>query len=254
MIRLFVLLLSAFALSACGGGGGSATNIQSLWESPTGSGAGLVRAKSSGLNGVAIVEDVNNAGKFTDYTLVEVLSESRNADGSYDGEVVIRYADGTKANVLGRFYSAEASAYVVSSADYVAFFAGGTSPTNMPIGSYNYDGYAEVIYVYGGDEFNEIGDFEMDVQFSSKTAQLIADTVESRYIHDGLTFNSKGEITGRDGEFIVYDTDEVTELESRYIDFHGTFNGSGARYVSGVAVGGTVDNDTLSILIIAGKR
>lgn len=254
MIRLSCFLLSAFALSACGGGGGSATNIQSLWESPTGSGAGLVRAKSSEMNGVAVVADVNNAGKFRDYTLVEVLSESQNADGSYDGEVVIRYADGTRANVLGRFYSAEAAAYVVSSSDYAAFFAGGTPSNNLPIGSYNYDGYAEVIYVYGGYEFNEIGDFEMDVQFSSKTAQLIADTVESRYIHDALTFNSNGEIIGRDGEFIVYDTDEVTELESRYIDFHGTFNGSGARYVSGVAIGGTVDNDTLSVLMIVGKR
>ena len=193
-----------------------------MWESPTGSGAGLVRAKSSELNGVAIVQDVDNAGKFRDYTLVEVLSESRNADGSYDGEVVIRYADGTKANVLGRFYSTEAAAYAVSSADYVAFFSGGTSATNLPVGSYNYDGYAEVVYVYGGDEYNEIGDFEMDVQFASKTAQLIADTVESRYIHNALTFNSNGEITGRNGRFIVYDSDGVTELESRYIDFHGT--------------------------------
>ena len=44
---------------------------------------------------MAVVADINNAGKFRDYTLVEVPDESQNADGSYDGEVVAEYADGT---------------------------------------------------------------------------------------------------------------------------------------------------------------
>ena len=107
--------------------------------------------------------------------------------------------------------------------------------------------------MYGGDLYNEMGDFELDVQFAARTAQLIADTDESLYSWRTEN-NSTGELYGVDGEFIVYDTDGITELESRFIDFHGTFHGSGADQVSGIAIGGTTADDDFSALVIVGQR
>ena len=253
MFRVIFCLMVAVSLSGCGGGGGIATNIQTLWVSPTSSGAGLIRAESNPLNGVAIVEDVNNSVKYQHYKLVEVITETRMSDGSYYGEAVVEWNNGSRANVLGRFYS-ESAAYVVVDDSNFIVYAGGSPPSNLPIGTYNYDGYNEVVYVYGGDLYNEMGDFELDVQFAARTAQLIADTDESRYIHDELKIDSTGKLYGVDGEFIVYDTDGITELESRFIDFHGTFHGSGADQVSGIAIGGTTADDDFSALVIVGQR
>lgn len=244
-------------LAACGGGStgaSSATNIETLWESPRNTGAGLVRATSSSANSVALVQDITNAGKYRSFSVVEVISETRNSDGSYSGEVVVRYEDGTTGNVLGRFYDATAALYASQSNGTVRLVAGGEKASNLPIGSYNYSGYAEAFYRYNGTDYNELGSFDMDVQFASGSAQLEADTDETKYFHNNLRINSAGEITGSNGTYIVYDTDGNTELERRSIDFDGTFHGSGATHVSGIAVGGATTTDDLSIMGIVGQR
>ena len=240
-------------LAACGGSSTGNTSVQTLWESPRGTGAGVVRAKDGTMNSVALVEDVNDAGKYQSFEVVEVITETQNNDGSISGEVVVRYADGTIANIIGRFYD-EAALYATVTDVSTTFVAGGTQSSNLPVGSYAYSGYAESYYTYNGFDYNEVGSFDMDVQFGAGTAQLTADTDESRYVNNNLTVNNNGELSGVNGTFIVYDTDGVTELEQRIIDFDGTFHGSGATHVSGVAVGGATTTDDFSVMGIIGKR
>ena len=241
-------------LAACGGGSTGNTSIETLWQSPRGTGAGLIRAKDGTMNSVALVENVNDAGKYRSYEIVQVISETRNSDGSFSGEVIVRYSNGETANIIGRFYDAKAAVYGSVTSNSAKFVAGGEQASYLPVGSYEYTGYSESLYRYNGSEYNETGSFDMDVQFSSQTAQLTADTDESRYFNNNLTINSNGEISGVNGTFIVYDTDGSTELERRTIDFDGTFHGSGATHVSGIAVGGATTTDDFSVMAIAGKR
>jgi len=241
-------------LAACGGGSTGNTSIETLWESPRGTGAGVVRATDGTNNSVALVENVNDAGKYRTFEVVQVISETRHSDGSYSGEVVVRYSDGSTGNVLGRFYDATAALYASVNSNGTNYVVGGVQASNLPVGSYQYTGYAESYYVYNGLAYNETGSFDMDVQFGNQTAQLQADTDESRYINNNLTINSNGEISGLNGTFIVYDTDGSTELERRTVDFDGTFHGSGATHVSGAAVGGATTTDDFSVMGIVGKR
>ena len=94
-----------FALSACGGGTASEfspANVSILWESPRGTGVGLIRAASVEQNGVAVVANVNDSNRgYSSFEIVEVISETLNSDGSVTGEIVIRDASGELSNVLG---------------------------------------------------------------------------------------------------------------------------------------------------------
>mgnify|MGYP000397234855 FL=1 len=264
MLNKSFVAFSAFAaLAACGGGGGGAsdsaagitpTDVTALWESPRNTGAGLVRAVSAEQNGVALVTDVNdeNLG-YRSAEIIEEISLQENADGSVSGEVVIEYADGEKRNVIGTFYD-EARMYANVAEDGATVFAGGSLPQNLPVGTYSYAGAAESIYAYNGVIFDEVGQFNLDVQFGSKTAQLNAATPESQYVNNGLTVNDEGEINGDNGTFIVYGTDGSTVLDTRQIDFDGTVHGSGATHVSGIAVGGSTTADDFSAMAIVGKR
>jgi hypothetical protein len=240
-------------LAACGGSSTGNTGVQTLWESPRGTGAGVVRATDGTSNSVALVEDINDAGKYRTFEVVDVISETLNNDGSYSGEVVVRYADGSTANIIGVFYE-KAALYANIQNDSITYVAGGEQASNMPVGSYAYSGYAESYYTYNGSDYSETGSFDMDVQFGAGTAQLTADTDESQYVNNNLTVNNNGELSGVNGTFIVYNTDGVTELERRIIDFDGTFHGSGATHVSGAAVGGATTTDDFSVMGIVGNR
>ena len=251
--KLFASLPVLSLLAACGGGGGSSTSVGTLWESPMGTGAGLVRATTDGANSVALVSNVNDAGQYKTRDVVEVISETNNFDGSYTGEVVLRDSDGNIENALGRFYGT-ANYYIISDGEDMKIVAGGDEASAMPIGTYRYSGYAETIYVYDSSEYNETGSFVMDVQFASKSAELNATASESQYINNNLRINNAGELSGKSGTFIVYASDGVTELERRTIGFDGTFHGSGATHVSGIGVGGSTTNDDLSVVGIVGKR
>lgn len=252
-IKICFLALSLASLTACGGSSIGSTTVETLWKSPRNTGAGLVRGTANEINSVAIVEDVNNAGKYRSFEIEQVISETYNSDGSYSGEVVVKYGDGTRGNVLGRFYNG-AALYVSSGSESTSFVAGGEQASNLPIGSYTYSGYAESIYVYGGTDYNEVGSFAMDVQFGNRTAQLNAATPESAYSIGSLSINNNGEINGSNGTFTVFDNDGTTELERRSIDFDGTFHSSGATHVSGIAVGGASTTDDFSIMAIVGRR
>tara|TARA_B100000767_G_C19616841_1_gene472298 strand:- start:47 stop:829 length:783 start_codon:yes stop_codon:yes gene_type:complete len=257
--KLILTTLCLALLTACGGSNdGTAinpTSLRVLWESPRGTGAGLVRAKNNEANGVAIVDDVNDAGSYAPVTLVEVISEQRNSDESYSGEVVVRSADGTLINIIGRFYDVARLYASTSDANTYNIVADGSLATNMPIGSYSYTGYAESYYMFGNQEYEENGSFVLNAQFAANKAQLTANTDESRYFNNNLTIGDDGEITGSNGTFIVFSSgSKQTELERRVVDFDGTFHGSGATHVSGIAIGGSSTDDNLSVIGILGKR
>lgn len=245
-------IAAAVSLSACGGGATGNTSVEALWRAPAPATVGVVRAKTNGQNGVALVPNVNDAGSYQSVEVVQVISETQNPDGSVSGEVVVRWPDGRTTNVIGVVYG-NAALYANIGGNTVSVVAAGAQATNIPVGNYQYSGYAGTEYEYGGLIYSEEGGFVMDVQFGSQTAQLTADTAESRYVNDNLTFNSLGEIAGNDGVFIIYDGDGVTELERRSISFNGTFHGSGATSVSGLAVGVSPSGES-AIVGIVGDR
>lgn len=239
-------------LTACGGSSTGSNSIETLWRSPTNSGAGLIRAVNNTNNSIALVEDVNDAGGYQSFELVETITETQNSDGSYSGEYVLRMADGSRTNIIARIYG-PAALYANVSQNSTAVVAGGLSASNLPVGNYSYSGFATSLYIYGGSAYEENGSFSMDVQFRNQTAQLNARTAESQYYDTSIVLNNAGELTGN-GIFIVYDTDGVTELERRSIAFNGTLHGSGATHVSGVAVGGATTTDDFSVMAIVGSR
>lgn len=260
-LKSSIILSSVAVLAGCGGSGGEATSdfspasLSILWESPRNNGYGLIRARSDVQSGVALLEDVNRGGLGVySIELVQTISTQTNTDGSLTGEYLVRKSDGEISSVLGTFYGAQAALYQSGTGDDAITVAIGTNPQNLPIGSYSYRGVAKSFYSYDGVPYEEAGDFQMNVQFSSGAAQLTADTDESRYINDNLIVNARGEISGIDGTFTVYASDGSTVLANRYIDFDGTFHGSGATHVSGIAVGGASTTDDYSEMGIVGKR
>lgn len=228
------------------------TTINTLWKSPTGGGAGLIRLSSLDGNLIALVEDVDTERTIQGYEIVEVTSKSLNADGSVSSEVVLELENGQKADATGIFY--ESSALYAGIGETSAFVVGGERASNLPAGTYSYSGYAESFYVYDGFGYSDVGDFEMEVRFTDRSIKLVANAAESRYINESLKFNQNGEIHGGEGAFIVYSSDGESELERRSIDFDGTFHGLGATNVSGIAVGGSVASDDFSLMALVGQR
>lgn len=257
-LKITMISYALTFLAACGGGTTSEfspANYSILWESPRGTGFGLLRATSSTNNGVVLVEDVTrDGGGFRSFEIVEIISTQTNLDGSISGEVVVRLSNGEISNVLGTFYDGQAGLYIKAGGGDVVTAATGTNTQNLPIGNYRYEGVARSFYIYDGFFYEEDGRFNLDVQFSSGTAQLTANTDESRYINDNLIVNNRGELSGTNGTFTVYASDGRTALENRNIDFDGTFHGSGATHVSGIAVGGASTTDDYSEMGIVGKR
>ena len=258
-ISTMLATATVLALAACSGGGAtsqiSPADVSILWESPRGTGFGLVRATSDVQSGVILVEDVNNPGSgFSSIEIVQIISTQTNADGSSSGEVVVRKSNGEISNLLGTFYDGQAALYQSGTGSDAITVASGSNPRNLPIGSYSYQGMARSFYVYNGGFYEENGRFDLDVQFSSGTGQLTADTDLSRYINNNIIVNNRGELSGVNGTFTVYDSDGTTVLDNRIIDFNGTFHGSGATHVSGIAVGGASTTDDYSEMGIVGKR
>jgi len=247
------MAVSAVALiAACGGSSTGGTDNEILWKAQAPSTVGVVRAKGEGNNGVALVQNVNSAGAYQSVEVVRVISETRNSDGSTTGEVVVRWADGSTSNVTGIIYDS-AALYANYNDTSLSIAATGTQATNLPVGNYTFAGYAGSLYAYNGSIYLEDGNFVMNVDFGSRTAQLTANMTESQYINPNLKFNSSGEISGSNGEFIVYDTDGVTELERRTISFNGTFHGSNARSVSGIAAGESPSGERAFVGIVGDR-
>ncbi|PWL24166.1 MAG: hypothetical protein DCO98_11455 [Altererythrobacter sp. XM-24bin4] len=197
--------------------------------------------------------DVDSSGNYQSYTVIEVINEIDNGDGSYSGEVVVELADGSQENVIGTFFPS-AGLYTRTTGDGVIFVVSGDKAINMPIGSYNYTGHAEALYSYNENQYVETGTFDMDVQFSDGTAQIMADANNVRYENNSLSINNDGDVFGVDGDYIIYDTDGTTQLEARKVDFDGTLHGSGATHVTGIAVGGATTDDNFSLMTIIGQR
>ncbi|MFZ9133177.1 MAG: hypothetical protein ACO21B_08115, partial [Gemmobacter sp.] len=171
-------------------------------------------------------------------------------------EVVVRFPDGSTANIVGRLY--DSTWFGVAIRDQSALLATtGPALTNMPVGTYSFDGYAYAQYTgvpgNSGSTFAEQGTFTMDVQFLNRTAQLQADWPYSYYLNNALTLNSAGEIVGPGGTFYIYEGDGSTLIETRPIDFHGTFHGSGATHVSGAGLEGSSAGDYALIAIIGSR-
>ena len=261
-MNMLLATTAVLALAACGGGGdGTAANptqpppttTTTLWESPRGTGAGLVRASNSERNYIGLVADTENPGSIRTSEIIEVISENAFDFGSVSAEYVVRFSDGEVANILGTFYD-EAAIYANISETRSITAAGGSQVTNMPIGDYSYRGVAEAWYVRDGVDYSEFGSFDLNANFGNRTATLVADTDFSRYSASGMSINNNGEITGSNGIYTTYFNDGTTVADTNNIDFFGTLHGSGATHVSGIAVGGATTTNDFSSMLIVGKR
>jgi hypothetical protein len=256
------ILVSCVALAGCGGGGGgsgiSQTDVQTLWLSPTGSGAGLVRYTADGAAGVSVVQDVNSATGKRGAEVLQTYSVTTDSLGGSIADVLVRWEDGTTSNLLLRMNPGGGESFLYfsrsNSTGATAVTASGSTVNGLPIGTYNYSGYALNEYVYNGTSYTEEGSFTMSASFSNGTASLVADTDEARYVNNNLNIRSDGVVSGNNGTYIIYNTDGVTELERRSVDFDGTFHGSSATEVTGIGIGGSTTNDDLSIVLIQGQR
>ena len=270
-MRFFLVVLPVL-LAACGGsdtgpaGLSSTTSTVQRLSGLPGTDIGLARFRTTAgsetangvflLPGYAQIQEGTSVGSAGIFEIVEIISETRNSDGSVSGEVVVRFPDGSTANIVGRLY--DSTWFGVAIRDQSALLATtGPALTNMPVGTYSFDGYAYAQYTgvpgNSGSTFAEQGTFTMDVQFLNRTAQLQADWPYSYYLNNALTLNSAGEIVGPGGTFYIYEGDGSTLIETRPIDFHGTFHGSGATHVSGAGLEGSSAGDYALIAIIGSR-
>lgn len=173
--------------------------------------------------------------------VVEVISEQPQPDGSRREIFIIEWPDGVRARIVGQYYADSFFRQRILDG-FVDFSAGGTIPTNIPVGVFDYSGLAVAIYQYDGVEYVELGSFDLTADFSSGLATLGAvllfDTGEvgSTLEASAIPINSAGAFSD-EAVFKVY-SQGGTLLDTRLIDLHGSFHGEGATGVSGLAFGG----------------
>ena len=256
MIKSLSATVLLLILAACGGTG-TATNVQTLWTSPNNSNLGVVRATHAKQNGVGLVENVNSTVKYETLEVTSVQSASVNSDGSVNGTVTVRWADGSQGVVSGIWYGSGddlSGIYGSVTANSISIWESGSPATNIPAGNFNYAGQSETAYTYRSNTYVEEGTFTMNLNFSSNTGSLIASMEESTYTNSNLSVNSSGNIIGSGGNFFIYSNQNKNNLLATRtaITFNGTVHNSGATHVTGLAVGATGTDAT--IVAIAGKR
>jgi hypothetical protein len=257
MIKSMLVTVLLLTLSACGGSG-TATNVQTLWTSPNIANLGVVRATHAQQNGVGLVENVNSTVKYETFEVTSVQSASVNSDGSVNGTITVRWADGSQGVVSGIWYGSGdelSGIYGSVTANSVSIWASGSPATNIPAGNFTYAGQAITAYNYGDNTYDEDGTFTMNLNFSSNSGSLTAYMEESTYANSNLSVNSSGNIIGSGGKFYIYSNENKNTLLATRTDitFNGTVHNSGATHVTGLAVGGANGVDA-TIVAIAGKR
>jgi hypothetical protein len=158
-------------------------------------------------NGIYFVQS-NNYGDFyagrttVNGTLIDVIIYEDNSQ-----DVAAVYAESSGANVLGAL---------------------GPEVSNIPSGSYTYAG-TNIIGFRDGS-YSEDGTFAMNVNFTSKAAQLTGSTASSTIGGSGISINtSDGTFTGNNLTL----TESSSGL-STTATIHGNFHGSGATGVTGL--------------------
>lgn len=256
-----ILAVSAVALmSACGGGGGSVSEVQPITNFPDG--RSYARFESNDYNAVVLVKDPSfDPNNLVDVIILETISANRRSDGAYEGTYRVRLANGTTATVSGVFYS-ETDARVFTVSDSFnrvrASVVDGTEIQSLPSGTFNYAGYAVFEYAWASAEngfWQESGTFDMTANFQNNSASINANSSTGyvTYTANGMTIDpSDGQITGPVGSYIIRDNN-LTTVSSDAVAFYGNLHGDNAEYVSGSAYRYLNDSD-YQLMGVVGTR
>ena len=174
MIRLLFLLLSAFALSACGGGGGSGSfGDTAIIKSYPSDGSGVAVSENiyndSGVNynAAMIVSDKNNAHKIADALyranngLLYYVDGGNTGYGFYWFEIEGINSSGELIEIDGWGRTLETSNFVSTSVvsvdglNYFSIATDGSVLNGIPSGSFRYDGASELIGGTRGEAIEE---------------------------------------------------------------------------------------------------
>jgi hypothetical protein len=246
MVRLLIIAFAAFALSACGGGGGPGSfGDTAIIKSYPSDGSGVAVSENiyndSGVNynATMIVSDRNNAHKIAD-----ALYRANNGllyyvDGENTGYGFYWFAieginpNGEIIEIDGWGRTLETSNFVSMSAvsidDFNTFSVAtdGSVLNGMPSGSFRYDGASELIGGVRGEAIEE-GDLTLVANFNNSTASLTALSNNKFLTADNLRIDRNGKISGEAQIGII-------SINTSGASVTGYFAGNNAAGVHGVA-------------------
>ena len=226
MLRSILLILSAFVLSACGGGGTSGVfNTSRVFSD--GAGVGLFTLKNE--QGYWIAPNIaqvttDNLVFINDdnFPIVQVFS---NGARLRQGAAVV---EGVGINVYVIDDPAQKSKLVYYDAPGIATVLGGWGPTytGAPSGNYSYNGtFAAGPRIFGRDP--EVGLFNLDADFSSQSFTFSALSNTYSLSGSGFVNLGTGQLTSRVMNF-------STGYTNRSASMDGLLHGPSAEGVSGV--------------------
>ena len=258
ILKSSILVAVTMSLVGCGG---AAQTISSPAPVATtlsvfGDGSGVARmtSTSSGESGTFSVmaaniqtgvNNVNNNGdSISAVDLSNVTYHSSNAYGKYfTGSATI---NGIAVNVESyESFSGEVGIAYIVSANANLVMVGGTTATNIPTGSYTYNG-TNIIGNRDGS-YAEQGTFAMSVDFSNSTAAISGSTASSTFGGTGISINTS---TGNFADTGIAMT--VNGGASVPASISGQFNGNGATGVTGIYHDNS--NNPLTVGMFAGER
>lgn len=240
-ISTMLATTAALALAACGGGSSAVSNNPTTTfnvERVFSDNAGVARAVSSnGVQGYVIMPDVGllvqtsnevsaedlTSIQVSDFPIFQVLNSNaylRQGAITVDGVVI----NVTAVEDLGGFAEA---AFMEVPGYLNALIVAGTQPTNLPSGTFQYQGTMGTALRYVNDPQPQLGDFTLIANFSTATFNVNGSTLSDTLTGSGVINNLNGTINANN-LFIT------TSGTLRSATMYGQFHGNAASSVSGV--------------------
>lgn len=235
MVRLFIILLSLFALSACGGGGTSISKAEIITKRPDGTGTvrGYLQTPYGNVTTILLTADVDsevaalNAHDGTQVADLRSISywKSDTYSDYYTAQAVIG-GELTDVTILYNKIEATTFAYYGESTSANGAAVAGLQATNLPSGLHVYSG-SNVVANRDGSNM-EFGTFTMGVNFDTKTASINGSTNSTSLDATGMSVNtSSGTFHTNSATYRVNDSASNATVT-------GLFHGNGATSVTGV--------------------
>ena len=256
MIRLDLVLVCLFALSACGGGGTVSTPI-------------VLKNYSDGSGVVVGSPDMGDAGGPSNLVIaasnVQVAKEV--AGGSLDLTAISQTVNGqyyvvtrtgvasngaaleiiTAGKTLNAYSNDYAAVSIVSVNGELGVLSAGSKPSNLPNGSFSYSGTSSVL------TDTEVGDgtFTLTANFNNQSANIVANIPANSVGGNTLPYFFSANnmaINTNDGSFFTRSgLIGVTGQTSKSASIKGYFAGSNATGVHGMAYGNSNSADIMGV-------
>ena len=244
MVKYFAPIIATFALSACGGGGGSLdigssspeVRFQAVRVFSDGSGV-AVGTSDDGSKGMVLAPEIG--------AIVAIDSSSSNNDdldieledfpiiGSTANAIIRQGAissDGITQNLL--IYETgngeDGFAFVTMPEYGIEYYlTGGETLYNVPSGSFTYRGNQMIKGYRSSSGFDQVGTAEISIDFDNETFEYIGQTQTTNLTGSGILEPSQGRFT---------DASATLNVGTQQFDasIHGLLHGYGASSATGV--------------------